>query len=258
MFPLAIDLRPIPVRRALPVYRAADRKMGQLVTVNPRIDVSVNTGIEQYLFPIGLMAGGGATFVLGSAVPPSIKPITTVAGLALLASGVGVLLYRGMKGSAPAPAPGAPASGGVPVTSQTPPPAYQPAPQDAFRSIQIAVASPQSGQTISSSGGFLGLGSKSIPVQLQMYNPSPVDVTFNLNFSWDELPSLVGYDRGRYRGTQSFQVTLAAGQVQNQTFSLPIQADVSWSQMQADLQVYTQRTPQENQQLLSNLTFTVV
>ncbi len=259
MFPLAIDLRPIPVRRTLPVYRAADRKMGQLVTVNPKIDVSVNTGIEQYLFPIGLMAGGGATFVLGSAVPPSIKPITTVAGLALLASGVGVLIYRGMKGSAaPAPAPAAPSpSGGVPVSGQAPP-AYQPAPQDAFRSIQISVASPQSGQTISSAGGFLDLGSKSIPVQLQMYNPSPIDVTFILNFSWDEMPSLAGYDRGQYHGTQSFQVRLGAGQVQNQTFSLPIQADVTWSQMQADLQVYTQRTPQENQQLLSNLTFTVV
>lgn len=268
MFSSAINMMPIPIRnqrpqvRAIPAYRPAARRMGQLVTVNPQIQVSVNTGIEQYLFPVGLMAGGGASFLVGTAFPQSVRPITTILGLALVASGVGVLIYRGTKGSAPAaaPAPAAP-TGGVPIASgpgQAPPPSFTPPTQDAFAALQISVVSPQSGQTISSVGGFLGFGSKSIPIQLQMYNPSADPVTFNLNFAWDEMPSLAGYDRGQYHGTQSFQVTIPGGQVQNQTFNLTIQTDVSWSQMQADAQVYTQRTPQENQQLLANLTFTVV
>lgn len=264
MFGNAVQIRQVPLRsQAPPAYRPAPRKLGQLVSVNPQIQVAVNTGLEQYLFPVGLMLGGGASFLVGTAFPQSVRPFTTIAGLALVASGVGVLIYRGTKGSAPAPAaPAAPApTGGTPVSTapgQAPPAAYTPPPTDAFAALQVSVLSPAPDQTIQASGGFLGFGTKSIPIQVSMYNPSPVDVTFNLNFAWDEMPSLAGYDRGQYHGTQTYQVTIPAGQVQNQTFSLPVQSDVTWSQMQCDVQVYTQRTPQENQQLLSNLTFTVV
>lgn len=264
MFPSAIQIRQVPLRSYAPqAYRPSPRKLGQLVSVNPQVQVQVNTGIEQYLFPVGLMAGGGAAFIAGTALPEKSRFVTTIIGLALLAAGVGVLIYRGTKKPAAAPAaPTAPApTGGTPISTtpgQAPPAAFTPPPADAFSAIQVSVLSPAADQTIQSSGGFLGFGAKSIPIQVSMYNPSPVDVTFNLNFAWDEMPSLAGYDRGQYHGTQSYQVTIPAGQVQNQTFNLPVQADVTWSQMQCDVQVYTQRTPQENQQLLSNLTFTVV
>jgi hypothetical protein len=258
-----VQLRQVPLRGYAPQnYRPAPRRIGQLVSVNPQVTVAVNTGIEQYLFPVGLMLGGGASFLVGTAFPMGVRPYTTVVGLALVASGVGVLIYRGTKANPPAAAaPAAPApTGGTPIATapgQPPPASFTPAPVDAFSTIQVSLISPQPDQTIQSAGGFLGVGTKNIPVQVSLYNPSAVDVTFNLNFAWDEMASLVGYSYTPAHGTQSFQVTIPAGQVQNQTFNLPVQSSPGWSQMQADLQVYTQRSPQDNQQLLQNITFTV-
>lgn len=254
--PMAVNLKPIPIAAYPPVRR----RMAQLVTVNPNVQVQVNTGIEQYLFPVGLMLAGGASFIVGTAVPKGFKSATTIAGVGLIAAGAGVLIYRGMKSKAAAPAAPSPA-GAVPVSSDASPPAFTPPPSDAFRALQLVIVSPQSGQQLSSVGGilgFLGIGQKSFPVQLRMYNPSSVDVTFNMDFAWDEYPSLGGYDRGHYSGSKSYQVSLGAGEQKNQTFDLPVRSDVSWSQIQVDLQMYTRRTPQETQQLLGNLTFTVV
>lgn len=244
-------------------------KLGQLVTlsptISPNINVEVQTGLDQYLLPIGLMAGGVAAFVLGTALEKSARPVTTISGLTLVAGGVGVILYRSWKKASGAPAapgqaPAAPAlpSGGIPVgTDAGSTPAFQPPSMSAFGSLQIQVVSPASEQSISSTGGFLFIGTKKIPVQLRMYNPSGEAVTFNLDFSWDEMPGFTGYSRGQYRGTTSFQVTLGPGEQKNQTFELPIQTDVTWTQIQAALAIYKKRTPAENAQLLSNITFTV-
>lgn len=243
-------------------------RLAQLVTlsptISPNIQVEVQTGLDQYLLPLGLMAGGVAAFVLGTALPKKTRPVTTISGLGLVAAGLGVIVYRGWKKSsgaasaaAPAPPP-APPSGGVPVESgSSAPPAFQPPSNDAFNGLQIQVVSPAPDQSIVSSGGFLFFGAKKIPVQLRIYNPSNEQVTFNLDFVWDEMPGFTGYDRGQYHGTQSFQVTLGPNEEKNQTFDLSIQTDVSWTQIQAALAIYKKRTPFERDQLLSNITFTV-
>jgi hypothetical protein len=259
----AVKIKPVRLAAWRP------RPLGQLVTLNPtispNIQVEVQTGLDQYILPIGLMGGGVALFVLGTALEKKMRPVTTIAGLALVASGVGVTVYRSWKKSsaAPAPAPAAPAappppSGGIPVgTDAASTPAFQPPSADAFNSLQIQIVSPGPDQSIGSTGGFLFLGTKKIPVQLRMYNPSSEAVTFNLDFVWDEMPGFTGYDRGQYHGTSSFQVTLGPGEEKNQTFELPIQTDVTWTQIQTALAIYKKRTPLENEQLLSNITFTV-
>ncbi len=252
-----------------PFRLGAHPKVGQLVTlsptISPNIQLEIQTGIDQYLLPLGLMAGGVAAFVLGTALPKKVRPVATISGLVFVAGGIGVILYRSWKKSqAAAPAaPAAPApppvpSGGVPVESGgTAPPAFTPPTNDAFNGLQFQVVSPAPDQSISSSGGFLLFGSKKIPVQLRMYNPSNENVTFNLDFVWDELPGFTGYNRGQFHGSQSFQVTLGPNEEKNQTFDLPIQTDVSWTQMQVALGIFKKRTPLERDQLLSNITFTV-
>lgn len=250
-------LSPVSLRGPRPLQFG---QLGQLVSVNPNVNVSIQTGIEQYLFPAGLLAGGAGMFVLGTAIPKDVRPWTTIAGLALLGAGVGVLVYRGLKKGGGAPAPAAPAtpSGGISTTTPGGPPSFVPPSMDNFRTLQMEVVSPAPDQTIQSSGGFLFFGSKSIPVVLRLYNPASEEVTFNLDFAWDEFPGFTGYNRDIGRGTTSFQVKLGPGEEKNQTFDLPIQTTQSWTQMQVALAIYKKRTPVEVQQLLSNITFTVV
>lgn len=265
-----VKIKPVRLAgyRPRPVCLGHVDQLGQLVTlsptISPNINVEVQTGLDQYILPIGLMAAGVATFVLGTALPKKTRPVTTISGLGLVAGGVGVILYRSWKKGSAAPTPGqapaapAPPSGAIPVgTNAADTPAFQPPSMNAFNSLQIQVVSPAPDQSIGSTGGFLFLGTKKIPVQLRMYNPTGEAVTFNLDFVWDESPGFTGYDRGAYHGTTSFQVTLGPGEEKNQNFELPIQTDVSWTQIQAALAIYKKRTPMENPQLLSNITFTV-
>lgn len=242
-----------------PFRLGVPQRLGQLVSLNPNIQVQVQTGIEQYLLPIGLMAGGVAAFVLGTALPKGTRPVTTITGLGFVAAGVGVILYRAWKkpGAAPAAPPPPPPSGGVPVGADSSAPGFQPPSNDAFNGLQIQVVSPGPDQSIGASGGFFLFGSKKIPVQLRMYNPSNEQTTFNLDFVWDEMPAVAGYNRGQYHGSYSVQVTLGPNEEKNQTIELPIQADVSWTQIQVALALYKKRTPFEREQLLSNITFTV-
>jgi hypothetical protein len=276
------DPRLQPIRLA--VFRShfepfSLRQLGQLVqvspglvqlnpTISPNINVQVQTGIDQYLLPIGLISGGVASFVLGTTLDRTWKKVSTIAGLGLVAGGVGVFLYRGWKKSsdakaatgpaAPAPTTPPPPSGGVAVApDSSAPPAFQPPTVDAFNTLQFQVVSPAPDQTVNAAGGFLGMGTKKIPVQLRMYNPSNESTTFNLDFVWDEFPGFTGYDRGQFHGSQSFQVTLGPNEEKNQTFELPIQADVVWTQIQVALAIFKKRTPLERDQLLSNITFTV-
>lgn len=268
-----VPLRGIPYRFTLePVRLAGYRpapyrkspRVGQLVSIAPNVNVQVQTGIEKYLFPVGLMAGGASLFILGTAIPMDLRWTTTLAGLGLMGSGVGVLIYRGTQvaapaapaGSAPAPAPGTPPAAAPPVGQGTQAPYVAPAPSD-FASLQVQVISPQPDDTISHTGGFLGFGSENIPIQVRFYNPTQNDVTFNLNFAWTESPAFSGYNRDISNGTQTFQVTVAAGEEKNQTFNLPIQTTEIWTQMQVAMSMSDQRTPGDNPQLLSNITFTV-
>lgn len=253
-------IQPVRMAGTAPLLRSSPRRMAQLVSIAPDIHVDVNTGIEKYLFPIGLMAGGASMFILGTAIPMKLRWLTTLSGLGLMAGGVGILIYRGTGGGASGPAAPAAApapSGGTPVTPGASAPAFQPPSTDDFAGLQIQVVSPAPDQSIAANGGFLGFGQKTIPMQLRIYNPAANSVTFNLDFSWMELPSFSGYDLAQHNGTYSAQVTVGAGEEKNQTFSLPIQTDVPWTQIQVALALNKKRTPSDNDQLLSNITFTV-
>lgn len=81
--------------RPLPFLPERQGRLGQLVSVNPQVSVNVQTGLEKYLFPVGLMAAGGASFIVGTVIPPSLKVATTLAGLGLIGWGVFVLIKGG-------------------------------------------------------------------------------------------------------------------------------------------------------------------
>lgn len=237
---------------------AFGQRMGQgLVTVNPKVNLTIQTGIEKYMFPIGLMAGGAASFLVGSVIPESFRPITTVVGLGLVGWGVYTLVKGGGAGAAPAaPAgpPPPPPAGATPATSS--PAAFTPPTQSAFSQLQFQVVSPQPDQTVEHLGNIFT--SDRIPVVMSIYNPSGETVTFNMNFEWDEFPSLVGYNRAPNHGSKSFQMSLGPNEQKNETFELPYQSSgFATSAMTVNLAIYKKRTPDENPMLLSNITFNV-
>lgn len=235
-------------------------RIGQLVTVNPNVQVTVQTGLEKYLFPVGLMAAGGASFIVGTVVPPAFKIATTLAGLGLIGWGVYVLIKGGTSSGGPAPA-GVPAATPPPPTGatsvETSPPPFVPPTVQAFNQVAIEMIAPTADGNVSSVGTFLGIGTKKIPVQLSLYNPSPEGVTFNLVFEWDEQGSSFGYSLSPVHGSKEYQVTLAPGEARNQPFDLPIVTTGSTGQMNVGLGLFKRRVPNENRFLIMTRTFTV-
>jgi len=241
----------------LPVF-SAHRKNGlgqnSLVTVNPKVDLTISTGLEKYMFPVGLMAGGAASFLVGSVIPESFRPVTTVIGLGLLGWGVYTLIKGGTAAPAAPAGPTPPPSGATPTTAS--PQAFQPPTTSAFNTLQIQVVTPQPDQTIAHLGGLFS--SDRIPIVMSLFNPSSETVTFNLQFEWDEFPTFAGVNRGPNHGSQSFQVTLGPNEEKNQTFELPYQSSgFGTSSMGVSMAVYKKRTPNEAQQLVTNITFNV-
>lgn len=245
-----------------PARVATRNPLGQLVTVNPNVSVNIQTGIEKYLFPVGLMAAGGAAFIVGTVIPPSLKILTTLSGLGLIGWGVYALIKGGSSGGsggaggAPAAAPTPqPPTGATPIEASPQP--FVPASLPSFGQVQIEMVSPQPDATIGSVGTFLGIGTPKIPVTLRFYNPTQEPLTFNLEFEWDELAAIGDFNRDSRHGTQAFQVSLGAGEEKNQEFDLVIQTGGYSSSMDVALSLYKKRVPAETRLLVMTRTFTV-
>lgn len=247
-----------PQAPQVPVFAAyRPRSLGQnsLVTVNPNVQLTIQTGIEKYMFPVGLMAGGAASFLIGSVIPESFRPITTVLGLGLVGWGVFVLIKGGTGSSAPGPATPPPSPTGAAAAAASPT-AFTPPTVSAFSRLQFELVSPKPDQTIEHLGNIFT--SDRIPVVVRMYNPTAETVTFNLDFEWDEFPSMIGYNRAPNHGSKAFQMTLGPNEEKNEPFELPYQSSgFATSAMSVNLAIYKKRTPDENPMLISNTTFNV-
>lgn len=232
-------------------------RLGQLVTVNPNVSVNVQTGLEKYLFPVGLMAAGGASFIVGTVIPPSLKVVTTLSGLGLIGWGVYVLIKGGTSAAGAAPAaPPPPPTGATPIEASPQP--FVPPSMPAFNMVQIEMVSPIDNATLSSVGTFLGIGIPKIPVMLRLYNPAQEAVTFNLEFEWDEFATVADINRSPRHGTQVFQVSLGPGEEKNQEFDLVVQTGGYSSSISIALSLFKKRVPNENHWLVMTKTFTLV
>jgi hypothetical protein len=245
---------PSPIRATA----ARGGRLGQLVTVNPNVSVNVQTGLEKYLFPVGLMAAGGASFIVGTVIPPSLKVVTTLSGLGLIGWGVFVLIKGGTSGGAAGAAPAAtppPPTGATPIEASPQP--FVPPSVPAFNMVQIEMVSPIDNATIGSVGTFLGIGTPKIPIMLRLYNPTPEAVTFNLEFEWDEFATVADFNRAPQHGTQVFQVSLGPNEEKNQEFDLVIKTGGYSSSISIALSLFKKRVPNENHWLVMTKTFTV-
>lgn len=246
--------------------RTASRShLSQFVQLNPKVSIDkpsisapINIELGGLPLSIGLFAGSGLSFLARSGLPKGWPQTTAAIVGAILGVGgvVNLLIPRqSSQGSTAA----APASGPVPPSGVTPggeaAPGFAPPSVPAFSRVQIELVSPASGQEISHTGTFLGIGSPKIPIQLRLQNPTSESVTFNLEFEWDESPAVLGYNMSPSHGSKAFQVTLAPGEQRNETFELP--QGSAWSTLAVALALYKKRAPGENRFLVVNSTFSV-
>lgn len=234
--------------------------LGQMVDIKPTVNVTAPLKIELGGLPLsmGLFVGSGLSFLVRGALPKGWPQATALgAGLILGAAGVVNLIVptRQAASSQSTPTLPPPPPSGV-VESDERPQGYVPPSVPAFQEVQVELVSPKSGETISHTGTFLGIGSSKIPVQIRFFNPSDESVTLALSFEWDEAPALLGYTMSPEHGSKEYQVTLAPQEQRTDTFELP---QVSpWSTLSVALAVSKKRKIGENSFLIVNTTFNVV
>lgn len=265
-----LDRPPIPAQVLFrPAFRHPARPplMGQLVQVNPQVQipkieapVTIQFGLGGLPLSIGLFAASGLTFLIRSQLPDGWpKTVALLVGAGLGVGGVANLVIppKAAAPAAPAPLPGpAPLPSGATAAGDKSA-GFAPASAPAFTRVQIEVVSPKPDQEIDHTGTFLGVGTPKIPILLRLYNPSAENVTFNLEFEWDEFPTVIGYNREPNHGSKAFQVTLAPNEERNQTFDLPVQTEGFSTSITVGLSMYKKRTPEENRILAATWTFSV-
>lgn len=271
---MLLDRPPVP--RAVPlVFRPPSYRpfMGQLIQVpvkpeikieQPKIEAPINIqlGLGSLPLSIGLFAGAGVSFLVRSGLPEGWpQTLATVAGAGLAVAGVVNLVMP----KAPPPVPAAAAPAAPPPVPPPPsgaaapaekPAGFAPPSVPAFSRIQIEMVSPAPDQQIEHTGTFLGIGTRKMPIVLRFYNPTDESVSVNLEFEWEEFPSVIGYNLSPTPGAQSFQLTVAPGEERNETFSLNMVGGFSTATNVA-LTLYKKRTPAENRMLVVNRTFVV-
>lgn len=233
---------------------------GSLIDIKPEIKIDkpsipINIDLGSLPLSVGLFAASGLTFLLRTALPDGWpKTVALIGGGGLAAAGVVNLVLPKAKAAPAAPAsPAAPPSGAA--AAEDKPAGFVPPSTQAFIRVQAEMVSPQSDQEVEHLGWLLT--SDRIPIVMRFYNPSAEPVAFNLDFEWDEYPSLVGYNREPNHGAKSFQVSLAANEERNQSFELPVATGGFSTSLTVGMTLYKKRTPEENRVLLLSRTFVV-
>lgn len=228
---------------------------------SPTISTPINIELGGLPLSLGLFAAGGLAFLVrGSLETGWPKTTALMVGSALGVAGIVNLVLPKKASAPPAAAPPKPMVAPTPPSGIIPtegsPPGFTPPSAPAFSKTVIQMTSPATDQTVEHTGTFLGFGTPKIPVQLQLYNPTEESVTLNLEFEWDEQPSLIGYSRDIVHSSKGFQLTLAPFEQRNETVDLPMVTGLS-TLTTVGLVLYKRRTPQENKYLVLTRTFSI-
>jgi hypothetical protein len=217
MFKL-LDRPPIPKPIHLAGWRPAQKTIGQLVSVQPQVQVSAPIRVDLGALPLslGLFAGGAVMFVVRGQVPEGWpQTLATVAGVGLAIGGVVNLFTKKVEAQAQTPASAPPSAPGGPgqVTSEV----VQVPRGSSFEAISGRITSPVDFTTVD-----LWPWQKSYPVRLQLTNGSVEPVSFTLELTASEDPQPFGSSQ---ESAAVVQVGLAPGETRNVDINMPI---TSW------------------------------
>lgn len=177
------------------------------IQINPRIDAPITIELGSLPLTLGLFAGSGIAFLVGAQVP-SIRPFTTVTGVALAGLGVVNLLLpkQPIQGEQP------PMSTVTPGVVSAP---LSPTGEAAFEAVEGSIISPGNFETIDVSP----FGTPSIPMRVRLSNPSAQHADLDLLVDVHETPQPIGAEVG---ATQSMRISLGAGETRDFDMAIPI------------------------------------
>lgn len=209
---------PIPRRVAIAGWRPAARRMGDLVTVNPNVNVSAPISIDLGNLPLslGLFAGSTVVFVLKNELPKGAwRTGALIGAIGLAGFGVYNLFSKKQPAGQPAnqtpPAQATPATdvNGNPVTSQV----VNIPTNRGFESISGRIISPTDFSTIDR-----WFWQKTYPVQIRLSNSSGEQVQFTLELTGQESPAPIGEDAV---SPYALDVTLGPGETRDVDVDMP-------------------------------------
>lgn len=232
------SFQPIPYSPSKP----SARRMSQ-IQINPHVEAPITIELGSLPLTLGLFAGSGVAFLVGAQVP-SIRPFTTVAGVALAGLGVVNLLL-----------PKQPIQGEQPPMSTVTPgvvsPPLSPTGEVAFEAVEGSIISPGNYETIDASP----FGTPSIPMRVRLSNPSAQRADFDLQVDVHENPHPIGAEVG---ATQSMRISLGAGETRDFDLAVAINSwDALVDYVEVDVTIRKRRFSGGEGAMLDSLMFVV-
>lgn len=223
-------------------YSPSKPKLSQ-IQINPHVEAPITIELGSLPLTLGLFAGSGVAFLVGAQVP-SIRQLTTVAGVALAGFGVVNLLLpkQPIKGEQP------------PISTVTPgvvSPPLSATGEEAFASVVGEIISPGNYETIDASP----IGTPHIPMRIRLSNPSTQRADFDLQVDVHENPHPIGAEIG---AQQSMRIGLGAGETRDFDLAIAINSwDALVDYAEVDVTVRKRRFSGGESELLDSLMFVV-
>ncbi len=200
------------------LYRPS--KLGQ-IQFSPHVEAPITIELGSLPLSIGLFAGSGVSFLVGTQVP-SIRMVTTIAGVALAGFGVINLFFPKKKPGEGVPPPLSPVA---PGTTSGPLP---PTEEEAFAAVTGRVLSPGDYETLDVSP----IGTPKIPMRVRLSNGSSVAANFDLTVDVEEQPEPIG---SMITAQQTMRIYLAPGETRDFDLVVPIN---SWDALVDYVEAY--------------------
>lgn len=202
---------------------ARRRPMISQIEVNPEINAPINIGLGSLPMVIG-SASAGALSLLAAYVLPDLRNPLAVLGLGFLGFSVYNIFSKDGSGIT-AEAPGTISPTGGEGGAISPPIAETN--EDAFPLLEGRIVSPGEWQKVN-----LGFFGSKVDIRTRLTNPSSSDVTFDLIYDVEEIPSPFG-DVEKY--AVPTRVTLGAGETRDVDSVISL---VTWGTTTNEVDVY--------------------
>lgn len=201
---------------------ARRRPMISQIEINPEINAPINVGLGSLPMTLGAASAGALAF-LGAYTLPNFRGPLSFLGISSLAFAVYNLFRKDSGITSEAPGTISPTGGSGGAIS----PPIAETDEDAFALLEGRIVSPGEWQKVD-----LGWFGSDVPVRTRLTNPSSKDITFDLIFDVEEIPTPFG-DVEKF--SVPTRVTIGAGETRDVD---SIISSIAWGSTTTEVDVY--------------------